>query len=56
MENDQSIEEISIIVKQLLNLNDFKLKLIRNGVNIIVGENNTGKTRLLNYIFNQNEE
>ncbi|KLL02763.1 MAG: hypothetical protein MRERV_71c002 [Mycoplasmataceae bacterium RV_VA103A] len=29
---------------------------MKNGINIIVGENNTGKTRLLNYIFNQNED
>src|SRR4051794_29943134 len=49
-------EEINLKIKQLLNLGDFRLRLIRNGINIIVGENNTGKTRLLDYIFNQNEE
>jgi predicted ATP-dependent endonuclease of OLD family len=57
MENEESKEEeISIIVKQFLNLNNFKLKLIKNGINIVVGENNTGKTKLLDYIYYKNEE
>jgi len=47
--------EITIKLK-FLNLNNCKFGLLRGGINIIVGENNTGKTKLLNYIFNNNEE
>src|SRR5215210_6654323 len=56
MVNEENKEEIIIRIKKLLNLNNFRFRLIRNGINIIVGENNTGKTRLLNCIFNYNED
>lgn len=48
--------EITINIKKILNLKDLKLKLTRNGINIIVGQNNVGKTRLLDHLYYENEQ
>ncbi|CAJ0882292.1 10645_t:CDS:2 [Entrophospora sp. SA101] len=40
---------------ELLNLKNLEFKLAKEGITIIVGQNNTGKTRLLNYIYQENE-
>lgn len=45
-------EKISInIKKSSSNLRGIQLTYLKNGITIIVGENNVGKTNLLNWIF-----
>jgi len=53
---NEGAEKISINIKKLLNLEDLKFELIKNRTTIIVGQNNCGKTRLLNYIYHENEQ
>ncbi|CAI2168861.1 6469_t:CDS:2 [Funneliformis geosporum] len=51
-------EEIIVDIKENdgeNNLEDIKLSFLKNGTTIIVGENNAGKTNLLNYIYEKNE-
>jgi len=42
-------------IKAFRNLKDVNFEFIRGGITIIVGENNTGKTNLLDYIYEENE-
>jgi ABC-type cobalamin/Fe3+-siderophores transport system ATPase subunit len=38
------------------NLEDINFSFLKNGITIIVGENNVGKTNLLNYIYEKSEK
>ncbi|KLL03088.1 MAG: hypothetical protein MRECE_29c017 [Mycoplasmataceae bacterium CE_OT135] len=51
-------EEIVVDIKENDegdNLEDIKFNFLKNGITIIVGENNTGKTNLLNYVYEKSE-
>src|SRR5690242_3487897 len=48
-------KEISIIINDR-NLENLEFKFIRNGITIIVGENDIGKSNILDYIYYKNEK
>ncbi|KLL02647.1 MAG: ATP-dependent endonuclease [Mycoplasmataceae bacterium RV_VA103A] len=48
-------EETSIIINDR-NLENLKFKFIRKGITIIIGENDVGKSNILDYIYYNNEE
>jgi len=61
LENDEgkgevSEKEIEIKIEDHCNIKQKKFKFIRNGTNIIVGENDVGKTNLLDFIYYKNDK
>ena len=43
-------------IKEFRNLKDITFEFIKGGITIIIGENNVGKTNLLDYIYERNRE
>ncbi|MCE8162772.1 MAG: AAA family ATPase [Candidatus Moeniiplasma glomeromycotorum] len=48
--------EVAKTIKEFRNIKDINFKFIRGGITIIVGENNVGKTNLLDYIYEENHK
>ena len=49
-------KKIYLSIEEFCNLKKLKLELVRDGLTIIVGKNNVGKTNLLNYIYEENKK
>jgi predicted ATP-dependent endonuclease of OLD family len=55
MKTKKEQEETSITINDR-NLENLKFKFIRKGITIIIGENDVGKSNILDYIYYNNEE